>query len=89
VQLQGGVNLAQWLVNKPGEVEQELQSYSQEFLDFWKQQRADYWKKVAAAREAFDEAQKNSKGVSALALCCSGTFCHCSVDWMPSLLLVK
>lgn len=63
VQLQGGVNLAHWLVNSPDAAKDDLQSYSQGFMNFWKQQRTDYWKKVATAKQAFEAEQKGSVGV--------------------------
>lgn len=63
VQLQSGVNLAQWLVNSPDAVKKELEAYSQGFMDFWKEQRTDYWQQVAKAKAAFAEEQKGSNGV--------------------------
>ncbi|KAF6265180.1 hypothetical protein COO60DRAFT_1119417 [Scenedesmus sp. NREL 46B-D3] len=61
--LQGGVNLAQWLVNEPDVAEHELQSYSKGFVKFWRDQRAEYWKEVAQAEKEFDEQQGSSKGL--------------------------
>lgn len=61
--LQGGVNLAQWLVNEPDVAEDELQSYSKGFVKFWRDQRAEYWKEVAQAEKEFDEQQGSSKGL--------------------------
>jgi hypothetical protein len=65
---QDGMNLAQWLVNKPDKVKDKLTECSEEFLDFWKGQRQLYWQQVAAAKKVFDEQQKNSDEVSSLLL---------------------
>ncbi|WIA17727.1 hypothetical protein OEZ85_009243 [Tetradesmus obliquus] len=61
---EGGVNLAHWLVNSPDAAKDDLQSYSQGFMNFWKQQRTDYWKKVATAKQAFEAEQKGSVGAA-------------------------
>jgi hypothetical protein len=56
-----GSNLALWLVNSSESVvERDLKNYSQEFLQFWREQRAAYWPKVAKAKKEFQKKQKKN-----------------------------
>jgi hypothetical protein len=53
-----GSNLAQWLVNKPETVKDELESYSQGFLQFWRKERAAYWPMVEKKKKDYGVKQK-------------------------------